>query len=94
MSDAPRPKLPGDRPKLPSGRPRARKQGGSLGTVIGFLAVLFGSGLFIGLTALVMPSVLGLVIVVFSAAIFFMLHYLTWGRWLINRRRRLNTDES
>jgi Flp pilus assembly protein TadB len=85
--------LPGDRPKLPGGRPRAQKKGGNLGTVIGFLAVLFGSGLFVALTALVMPSALGVVIVVFGAAIFFLLHYLTWGRWLINRRRVVSDDE-
>ena len=55
--------------------------------------VLVIGGFMIGLTAMEMPNVLGLVIVVFVAAVFFMLHYLTWGRWLINRRARMQ-DES
>ena len=92
MSDAPRPKLPGDRPKLPGSRPRTKKQS-NLGTMIGLMAVLLGGGMFIGLTALVMPSVLGLVVVVFAAAFFFLLHYMTWGRWLMNRRRIIDDDE-
>ncbi len=92
MNQEPQPKLPGDRPKLPGGRPSKRTQS-NLGTVFGMVAVLFGSGLFIGLTALVMPSVLGLVIVVFAATFFFLLHYMTWGRWLMNRRRVVEDDE-
>lgn len=92
MSDAPTPKLPGDRPKLPGGRPRSRKQS-NLGTWIGLLALMLGGGMFVGLTALVMPSVLGLVVVVFFAAVFIMLHYMTWGRWLMNRRRIVDEEE-
>lgn len=85
------PKLPDDLPKLPSGRPATRKQS-NLGTWLGLLSVCLCSGLFMLLTALVMPSALGVVVVVFFAAIFFLLHYMTWGRWLMNRRR-IEDDE-
>ena len=86
MSEFSDPDAPRDLPKLPGDRPRPRKQS-NLGTWIGLFAVIVGGTLFVGLTALVMPSALGLVVVVFFAAIFFMLHYMTWGRWLMNRRR-------
>jgi hypothetical protein len=64
-----------------------------MGTILAMFGVLVIGGFMIGLTAMVMPNVLRLVIVVFVAAVFFMLHYLTWGRWLINRRARMQNDE-
>lgn len=78
-------------PKLPSGRPRPQKQG-NLGTVIALFSILLIGGLLVGLTAIVMPNVLGIVVLVFAAAFFFSLHYVTWGRWLMNRRRNLEDD--
>lgn len=80
-------------PKLPSAPRTAKRKPAYLGTIIAMFGVLVIGGFMIGLTAMVMPNVLGLVIVVFVAAVFFMLHYLTWGRWLINRRARMQ-DES
>ncbi len=79
MSDRPTPKLPGAK--------RPRRQQSGTATWIAMFGLLLAGGFFMALTAMVMPSVLGLVGVVFGSAIFFMLHYLTWGRWLINRRQ-------
>ncbi len=84
MTDTPKPKLPGARP--------VRKRERNLGTVIAVFGVLLGGGFLMGLTAMVMPNVLGLVGIVFGSAVFFMLHYVTWGRWLMNRRRPVEDE--
>ncbi len=80
-------------PKLPSASRTAKRKSAYMGTILAMFGVLVIGGFMIGLTAMVMPNVLRLVIVVFVAAVFFMLHYLTWGRWLINRRARMQNDE-
>ncbi len=48
---------------------------------------LIGIGLgFVALTAMVLPRIRGVILVVGALAGIFVLHYLTWGRWLLRRR--------
>lgn len=88
MSERPQPKLPGQR--------RSRAKESNAATWIALFGMLVLGGLLMGLTAMVMPNVLGIVGLVFGAAIFGMIHYVTWGRWLSNRRQSARdeyTDE-
>jgi hypothetical protein len=41
----------------------------------------------IGFTALVLPQIRGLLLVVAGIAAFILLHYVTWGYWLSNQPR-------
>ncbi len=77
-------------PKLPQRRP---VRSSNLATGIAFGGVFGAACLLLGLTAIVLPNVVGITAVVFGTAAFGLLHYLTWGRWLINRRRRLHDDD-
>jgi hypothetical protein len=48
---------------------------------------LIGIGLgLVALTAMVLPQIRGLILVVGGFTVFFALHYLIWGRWLSRRR--------
>ena len=51
--------------------------------------VVFAALLLLGLTALVMPAVLGIVLVVGGMLLFGSAHYVVWGWWL---PRFLNRD--
>lgn len=64
------------------GRPGAGRDAGT------FLALLVLIVLAVGLlflTALVMPQVVGIVIVVFAFFLFGTFHYVVWGWWLSGR---------
>ena len=53
----------------------------NLGTLLAvFALVLFAAGL-VGLAAMVMPTVLGLVLVIFGFFFFVAFHYILWGWW-------------
>lgn len=86
MSDQP-PKLPGQRNRSGGG------SNGNLATWIALFGMLLGGGLLLGMTAMVMPNVVFVVGLVIGAALFGMLHYVTWGRWLMNRRPPVDDDE-
>lgn len=90
-----RPKLPGDkpRPKLPGGSPSARNARGNSGTWIALFGVLLGCAFLLLLTAMILPSFVGIVGVVVGSFFFFLLHYMTWGRWLMNNRRTPDEEE-
>jgi CHASE2 domain-containing sensor protein len=51
-------------------------------TLIALLLLVFVSLLLLGLTALVMPALLGVVLVVGGMLIFGSAHYILWGWWL------------
>lgn len=51
-------------------------------TLIALLMLVFVSLLLLGLTALVMPALLGVVLVVGGMLIFGSAHYILWGWWL------------
>jgi hypothetical protein len=54
-----------------------------------FFALLGLIGISLGLlalTAMVLPRIRGVILVVGALAGIFVLHYLTWGRWLSRRR--------
>ncbi len=80
------------KPKLPSGRPR-KKAHGNGATWLALFVVLSGVAGFLALLQMVMPGVVGIFAVVIGSVLFFAFHYLTWGRWLMNRRRPVDDDE-
>ncbi|TWT57610.1 hypothetical protein KOR42_09720 [Thalassoglobus neptunius] len=52
------------------------------GTWVALIALLLIAGSLIGITSLIMPQILGLVLVVAGFLFFIVLHYFTWGQWL------------
>lgn len=85
MSEEPLPKLPDPSlPRLPgrrqSGRPSDEQaNAATFGALIGLGLLAFS---FIGMVALVLPQIRGLVLVLFGAIGFFFAHYVLWGWWL------------
>lgn len=82
MADEPTPPLPDpSRPRLPQrSSPRAEQR--NVGTFFALFAIGLLAFGFIGMVALVLPQVRGLVLVFFGAVAFFAAHYLLWGWWL------------
>ncbi|MSR59596.1 MAG: hypothetical protein EXS05_18460 [Planctomycetaceae bacterium] len=77
MSDRPPPIPVATRPARP------RSQQSNAGTAIALFGLLFVGGALLGLTALVMPQFLGLILVV--GGVFVLpaaFHYLVWGWWM------------
>jgi hypothetical protein len=71
---------------------RRRSDAGSdAGTFLALAALIVAAVGLLLLTALVMPSVVGIVGVVVAFVLFAAFHYLVWGWWL---SRRLPPDES
>ena len=65
-------------------------------TLIALLLLVFVSLLLLGLTALVMPALLGIVLVIGGMLIFGSTHYILWGWWLpkyLNRRPDPEADD-
>ena len=59
-------------------------------TLMALTLVVFASLMLLGLTALVMPALLGIVLVVGGMILFGSAHYVLWGWWLprfLNRNR-------
>ena len=59
-------------------------------TLMALTLVVFAALLLLGLTALVMPALLGIVLVVGGMLLFGSAHYVLWGWWLprfLNRNR-------
>ena len=52
------------------------------GTIIALFAIGLCCAGLIGISALVMPQILGFVVVVAGFVLLGILHYVTWGRWL------------
>lgn len=88
MSDSPGPRLPGNSspPRVPRGGRTAEQANAAT------FAALFGLGLvafaLIGIVALVLPQIRGLVLVACAAIGFFAAHYVLWGWWLPKLIRR------
>ena len=61
---------------------------GETGTWLALLGLLFVSLVLLGLMALVMPQLLGVLLVLDVFLTFGVLHYLLWGWWLGKRLMR------
>jgi hypothetical protein len=71
--------------------PRAPVPRGNAATFLAlFVLIGFCIGLIV-LSALVLPQMLGLVLVIFGFSLFVAFHYLVWGWWMA--RLRPNDDE-
>jgi Flp pilus assembly protein TadB len=57
-------------------------------TAIALLGLLLISALLLGLMALVLPQVLGVLVVILIFAVPAAIHYLVWGWWLSQSRER------
>ena len=73
-------------PRLPRREPVVTPQQRDTGTMMALFAVLAVSAGFLGLTAMVFPQLVVVVALMAGAGLFFVLHYVTWGR-LLNRMR-------
>lgn len=80
------------KPKLPGGRPTKKRQGNSA-TCLALVIVIGGALAFMALMQMVMPNAVGIFAIGIGSVLFFAFHYLTWGRWLMNRRRSIEDDE-
>ena len=80
------------KPKLPGARPTKRRQGNGA-TWLALFVVLGCIAGFMALVQMVMPGAFGIFAVLIGTVLFFAFHYLTWGRWLMNRRRSVDDDE-
>lgn len=94
MADEPTPRLPDpSRPRRPQQLGRSSQQANSA-----TFAALFGLGLvtfgLLGMVAMVLPQVAGLVFVFAGAVGFFALHYVVWGWWLPRMMRQDEDAES
>ena len=79
MSDTP----PLPTPRLPSGGGSHRRQADRNGaTFVALFGMLLMGAAFIGMTALILPQIRGLILVFGGAIGFFVLHYILWGWWL------------
>lgn len=61
------------------GRPPQEKNSG---TALALLGILLLAAMLLGLVALVLPQIVGLLLVVFGFFFLGVLHYLIWGWWL------------
>ena len=61
---------------------RPPERGKNTGTYLALLALLVVAGLLVGLSAMVLPQIFGLLLVVFGFFFFAAFHYLTWGWWM------------
>jgi hypothetical protein len=56
------------------------------------VAILFvGAGL-LGLMFVVLPDFWKILLVIAGFALFFFLHYITWGRWMLRAQQRAEAD--
>lgn len=62
--------------------PRPPQQGRNTGTYVALLVLLIVAGLLVGLSAMVLPQIFGLLLVVFGFFFFAAFHYLVWGWWM------------
>jgi hypothetical protein len=62
-------------------------------TFIALVTLLFVAGLLLALTALVLPTFLGIVLVVGGIGMFGVFHYVIWGWWLAGYLNR-HSDSS
>jgi hypothetical protein len=62
-------------------------------TAIALLGLLLISALLLGLMALVLPQVLGVLVVILIFALPAAIHYLVWGWWLSQARERERDEE-
>lgn len=87
-------------PRLPQrGRGREREpavtsEQRDAGTLIALVAVIAVSAGFLGLTAMVFPQLLVVVALMAGAGLFFVLHYVTWGRALSRIRDEHGFDDT
>jgi hypothetical protein len=51
----------------------------------GLMACALG---FVAFTAVVLPQIRGVILVIGGLSVFFLLHYLTWGRWMSHMREQ------
>lgn len=63
-------------------------------TFIAMLALLATAFGLLGLAAMVMPQILGLLVVVGGFGFCVLFHYLVWGWWLSGRAARLQPEET
>ena len=63
-------------------------------TLSALLLVVVIASLILGLIAMILPGVLGIILVLGSLAWFGVLHYALWGWWLGGYLRRLEAAES
>jgi hypothetical protein len=85
--------LTAEPPRLPprQSSPSSRAAERNAATYVALLAILLLGFGFLGLVALVLPQVRGILLVVFGGGAFFGMHYLLWGRWL-SRLQQSATD--
>jgi uncharacterized membrane protein len=73
--------------------PTPRSQSNA-GTAIALLGLLLISAAILGLMALVLPQLLGVLVVILIFAVPAVFHYLIWGWWLSQMRDTAPDDES
>lgn len=73
------PRLPGENGRSP--RSRRQQDGATMLALVFVFLVIAG---FIGLVCTVLPAFGRIVFVFAGLAAFIALHYVTWGRWLMN----------
>lgn len=76
-------------PRLPRKAPPVTVQTRDSSTFLALILVLAIAGGLVGLTALVLPGMVSIVGLIAGAGLFFVLHYVTWGRALM----RIRTNE-
>jgi NhaP-type Na+/H+ or K+/H+ antiporter len=86
MTDAPL-----RRKGLPS--PRGPSPRGNAATFLALFVLLGIMLALIGLSALVLPQMLGLLLVVFGFSFFAIFHYLAWGWWMSRLRPPPETED-
>jgi len=63
-------------------------------TCLAAVALMIVAAGLIGLTAIVLPQIRGIILVVAGFAAVVALHYVTWGRWLSQIRDDTHDDDS
>jgi hypothetical protein len=71
---------------------QARREADSR-TLSALLLVVVVASLILGLIAMILPAVLGIVLIVGGMAWFGFLHYLLWGWWLGSYLKRMDEGE-
>jgi len=80
-------------PRLPRREPVVTEHQRDTGTMMALFAVLAISAGFLGLTAMVFPQLVVVVALMAGAGLFFVLHYVTWGRYLNRMREEQGIEE-
>jgi Flp pilus assembly protein TadB len=79
---------------MPQRNSPATRNQSNAGTAIALVGLVLVSAMILGLMALVLPELLGVLVVILIFAVPAAFHYVVWGRWLSQMRDTESDEEN